>query len=208
MLVRDRKHELQMLGWMLHGAGVLAVLAGGLFAYFALIRPLRMQEQECLDRTTQLDSLLQLEPRVRAEHERLKTSLADISTRSAAVRQRIPDKEGVAEFLGTISQIANQEHVKIRETKQGEVARSNNCSRRALHLSLEGDYRGICGFLEGLAKLPRVTSVTKLDLSVGTSPKKYPVEMTVVLYFGLTDPAAESSSPQTGTEAKVTQHGS
>ena len=208
MLVRDRKHELQMLGWLLHGAGLLVVLAGGLLAYLALIRPLQIQERECRERTAQLDVLLQLEPQVKAEHERLETSLAVISTRSTAVRQRIPDKEGVAEFLGSISQIANMEHVKIRETKQGEVARANNCSRRALHLSLEGDYRGICGFLAGLAKLPRVTSVTKLDLSVGASQKKYPVEMTVVLYFGLTDPATESSPPKASPELKVTQHGS
>ena len=207
MLARDRKHELKLLGWLLHGTGLLAVLVAGLIGYFALVRPLRVAEQESRDRTTELELLLQDESKVRDQHLDLKRKLADISTRSAEVRQRIPDKEGVAEFLGAISQIANQEHVKIRETKQGEVTRANNCSRRALHLSLEGDYRGICGFLAGLEKLPRVTSVTKMDVSVGNSQKSYAVEMTVVLYFGLTAPTEETSPPTAGTELKVTKNG-
>ncbi len=50
---------------------------------------------------------------------------------------------------------------------------------------IEANYYGICGFLDSLARLPRVTTIEKLVLDAETTNERYPVDMTIVLYYGI-----------------------
>jgi Tfp pilus assembly protein PilO len=111
--------------------------------------------------------------------------LADLEERAKAIRKRIPDEPQGAEFLRLLTSSADQEGVKILNFRTGAPAPQEGLSKLTLELTLEGDYPNLCGFFDRLARIPRVATVDKLNLEGLTESSQYPVEMTLVLYFGM-----------------------
>ena len=185
MLVTSRSQELNVLGWLCHGAGVLSLGVVGFAAHCFVLRPLAEQERRATASIELLQVKLQDADEIRAEHTRLSRSLEEIKRRAEEVRERIPDQPREAEFLTQMSNLSADHGVTIMSFRRGTAASNDNHSRLTMLVRIEANYYGICGFLDSLARLPRVTTIEKLVLDAETTNERYPVDMTIVLYYGI-----------------------
>ena len=176
--------RLKMLGWLLHGAGLVPLLAAGFAVYCLVHLPLVRKEKACVARIAVVDGLLDNSEEIRAAHSRFKNSLAKIRHRADAFRQRIPDRPCETEFLEQMNEAANEEGFEIRDYRRGAVMVKDTHSQLDVHVACTGSYPKICGFLDRLARLPRISTVEKATITSDSAAEAYPVDLTLRLYFG------------------------
>ena len=51
----------------------------------------------------------------------------------------------------------------------------------------KGGFAGICSFFDRLEKLPRLSKVRDVTISVSHVADEYPMKLTLIIYFGLRD---------------------
>lgn len=176
--------RLKMLEWILHGAGLVALLAAGFAVYCLAYLPLAEKQRACVAQIAVVNGLLENSAEIRAAHSRFKDSLAEIRQRADALRERIPDKPCETEFLEQMNEAANQEGLDIRDYRRGEVTVEDTHSHLDVYVSCAGSYRQVCGFLDRLAGLPRLSTVEKATITSDSAAKAYPVELTLRLFYG------------------------
>ncbi len=177
--------RLKMLGWLLHGAGLITLLAAG-YAVFCLAHlPLAKKSKACADRISVVDGLLDNSEEIRTAHSRFKDSLAKMRRRTDTLRQRIPDRPCETEFLEQMNEAANKEGLEIRDYRRGAVTVVDTHSQLEVHVQCVGSYPETCRFLDRLAKLPRLSTVEKVTISSDSAVEAYPVDLTLRLYFGV-----------------------
>jgi Tfp pilus assembly protein PilO len=54
-----------------------------------------------------------------------------------------------------------------------------------IDLVVEGNYQGLCRFFEGVAGMQRAVALKRLDLQVREAATQFPINLTMVLYFGV-----------------------
>lgn len=177
--------RLKMLGWLLHGAGLVTLLAAGYAVYCLAHLPLAKKSEACADRIAVVDGLLDNSEEIRAAHSRFKDSLAEIRRRADALRQRIPDRPCETEFLEQMNEAANKEGLEIRDYRRGAVTVKDTHSQLEVHVQCVGSYPKTCRFLDRLARLPRISTVEKVTINSDSSVEAYPVDLTLRLYFGV-----------------------
>ena len=132
--------RLKMLGWLLHGAGLVPLLAAGFAVYCLVHLPLVRKEKACVARIAVVDGLLDNSEEIRAAHSRFKNSLAKIRHRADAFRQRIPDRPCKTEFLEQMNEAANEEGFEIRDYRRGAVMVKDTHSQLDVHVQCAGSY--------------------------------------------------------------------
>ena len=177
--------KLKVLGWWLHGLGLAAALAIVLFAQLAVLRRIDEQAAACSLRAGQLEELLEDADRVRAEHARLTRELAVARRQAADLARRVPDEPQEADFLAQVSRLADDAGLEIQDYRPGTVTAEPSYSVVRVDLVCRGDYTGICRFLNGLADLPRHSTVSRLQIQSEESRGKCSVTMSLQLYFGV-----------------------
>jgi Tfp pilus assembly protein PilO len=183
--------RLKMLGWCLHAAGLVVLGAAGFAVYSLAYLPLAKEEQNCVARMSVIDKLLVESAKVRAAHATFKDSLEKIQDRTEALRQRIPDRPCETEFLEQMNQAADEEGLEIRDYRRGTVTVEDAHSFLEVRVLGTGTYREICGFLDRLARLPRISTVEKVTINSDATTEAYPVDLTLRLYFGARKKPAE-----------------
>ena len=177
--------KLKMLGWLLHGAGLFALLAVGLATCYFVYLPLAKKEGACVARITVVDRLLDNSREIRAAHSRIEESLATIQRRIDTLRQRIPETLRESEFLEEMNRVATDEHLEIRDFNRGAVTVKDTHSEVEVRIQCVGTYPEICRFLDRLASLRRISSIEKLTIASDSAVEAYPVDLTLRLYYGL-----------------------
>jgi Tfp pilus assembly protein PilO len=187
--------RLNMLGWSMHAAGLLFVGAAGCALYSLAYLPLVKQEQSCVARMADIDKLLVDAEKVRTAHASFKHSLVKIQDRTEALRQRIPDRPRETDFLEQMNQAADEEGLEIRDYRRGTVTVEDSHSFLEVRVLGAGTYPQICGFLDRLAHLPRISTVEKVTITSDSTAEAYPVDLTLRLYFGAQQgPAAKGEA--------------
>jgi len=185
---------MRKLGLLLHGVGLLPVLLGCVATYFGVFVGFAEQKRGYAEKIERLEGLMRTAKSVRDEHSKLKASMAEVEERAATVRQRIPEQPREAEFLRNVTQIASAEGLNIRDYQRGAVTPQDDHQRLEVRLSCEGEYPSICGFLDQLAGLPRISTINKMEVSANHETGVYPFDLTVVLYFGIVRAADDKGS--------------
>lgn len=176
--------RLKMLEWLLHGTGLVILVAAGVAGYCLVHLPLAEKQRVCVAQIAVLDGLLEHSGEIRATHSRFKDSLAKIRDRADALRERIPDRPRETEFLEQMNEAANEEGLNIRDYRRGAVMVKDTHSHLDVHVSCAGSYQQICGFLDSLAGLPRISTVEQATIISDSDAEGYPVELTLRLYYG------------------------
>jgi Tfp pilus assembly protein PilO len=190
--------RLTILGWCLHAAGLVVLVAAACAVYYLAYLPLVQEEQRCVARMAEIDKLLNESGKVRAAHAQFKDSVAKIRDRAEALRQRIPDRPCETEFLEQMNQAADEEGLEIRDYRRGAVTVEDAHSFLEVHVLGAGSYPQICRFLDRLAKLPRISTVEKVTITADSTAKTYPVDLTLRLYFGAQERPAEQRKADHG----------
>lgn len=185
MLPVGPNRRLRVLSWSMHGLGAALacaiVVAAGLVGY----RPLDAQLAACARQTGELEAVLQNRNHIRAEHARLEKELAATRERSAELIQRIPDQPQEADFLAQLSQLADDSSLKIREYRPGVITPKTSYAAMRVDLICEGEYESICKFLDGLAGLPRHSTLVYIEIATSPQKELYSVELSLELYVAM-----------------------
>jgi len=181
----NRNPTLEVLGWGLHGLGVLVTLAIALAAVFLAYRPIDHQAAAYTRRAHRLQNLLQNGARVRAEHAQLSEELALARKQADDLNRRIPDEPREADFLAQVSQLAAKAGLRIQDYRPGKVTAESTYSAMQVDLICQGEYASICNFLDGLSDLPRHSTTTRLEIESEENRQEYSAKMSLKLYFAV-----------------------
>ncbi len=181
----DLNSDLKQFDAMLHAAGAIITVALAVVLYLVLYAPLDRRHTHVVAHTASLDALLDRASDVRGEHAKLSESLAEIMKRSEALHRRVPQEPREVEFLTQVTEAANVEHLIIRGYHPSTIVNKQGYSQMEVTLNGEGTYYSICGFLDRIDRLPRMSSVVKMDIRSESPTIDYPIELTLVIYFNL-----------------------
>ncbi len=191
-------NDLKEFDWMLHIGGAVVTVAVAALIYFAAYAPLDRRLDAVLLRTASLDELLDRENQIRAEHAKVSESLAEITDRTKLLHRRVPREPREVEFITQVTEVANDEGLNIREYLFGAITNKQGYSQMELTLNGDGTYHSICGFLDRVHRLPRLSSVAEMDVNVDSPTESYPINLTLVIYFNLIDMVADSEQENHG----------
>jgi len=183
MQVIDR--ETRRFGRLLHYAGVLATVVCATAGYTFLHAP---AIHEIANTSARIDELLQSAqngPIMREQHRLASEKLREVTTRIANITGRVPQDSDSVTFLNQVNEIANSVHLAIKDFHPEKPDPKTGYTEMQVTLRGEGSYGSICSFVDGLAKLTRLSKVKDLTLSAGDDSNKYPMTATLVIYYGL-----------------------
>lgn len=183
MLSGDREKNLRLTGWVIHLAGLLTIVAVVGLYQVVVSALIAREQQEIASEAADKEQFLAQTDDVRAEHKQLTERLEQLETNAVTMRFRIPEQPREAEFLKQVTQAADEEGLKIHKYERGTLDRKSTHAEFNVRLSCEGDYRAIVGFLDRLARLPRVATVQSMSLAAGTADT-YPFDLSLLLYYG------------------------
>ncbi len=185
---------------LLHIAGLASTLAVVLLTVELGIVPERSQQQSVDAEITAVRNFLARTDDVYNEHQQLQHLVNLTEQQFDEAITRIPATAQESEFLAQISTLARNADLTIQEFRPGSV--TEHATHRELEISLaaSGPYRSLCEFLGGLDGLPRLCRVQSLsvDRNVGEQSDRYPVRMSVVVYF---QPLPTESGDRTDADA-------
>ena len=175
--------RLRALSVLLHVSGASGLAAILVVAWWFLIRPADTQRRVSAHRMTRLETTLAAADEILGEHALLSERLSADRNREAALQARIPDDPSEAEFLALASELAAETGLKIQDYRPGKPVEEPSCSSLDVELSCEGDYSSICGFLDGMSKLPRLSKIERLHIDATQGKPHYLIKISVLLYF-------------------------
>ncbi len=180
------KHNNQyaLLGWSLHGLGIL--LFGGVCGayYWAAICPLEARATMRAQHTEQLQLLLQRAEDFRARHHQLSADLNTLRESVATTLKRLPIELGEDQFIEQVRSIASGTGIAVAEHHIGTVKRLENFGEAEIAFICNGSFGSICRFLDSVSHLSRLTEISRLEIEPGVNSTGYSFQVTFVLYFG------------------------
>jgi Tfp pilus assembly protein PilO len=184
MYTKDRERKLRLLGWLIHGCGALGIVVAGLAYHFVAVRLITQQRESNESEIAGLEMRLSSAEATRQDHRRLSDELAGLERDAETMRQRIPDQSREAEFLLQVNEAARLEDLTIVNYERSPVVSRRTHSEFQIRLVCEGNYASICAFFDRLANLPRVTTVQKMNVTASDRSSRYPLDITLLLYYG------------------------
>jgi len=172
-------------GRLLHYAGLAVVLVAGATTYSWLYTPLENSITETQLQIEDLEIMSRNTPVIRAEHSRLTEHLQEIEQRYAALEARVPLNAEAGNFLRQVSQIAQDQHLAISNFQPAQTTRSDGYAAMEVRLEGQGTFPSICSFFGRLAEIQRLSKVKDLTVNVDANSDEYPMQATIVIYFGL-----------------------
>jgi Tfp pilus assembly protein PilO len=188
--------DTRRFGRLLHYAGVLATVFCATAGYTLLHVPAVHEIAKTLAR---IDELLQSAENgsiMREQHRAVSEKLHEVTTRIAHVQGRVPQGPDSVQFLNEVNRIADSVKLAIKNYDPGNPQTKNGNAEVQVTLKGQGSFGSICSFLDGLAKLTRLSKIKDLTLSASDESDKYPMTATLVIYFGLR--GQEAASAQEG----------
>lgn len=182
MHILDRETRLRLTGWLLHGAGLLVLAAGGAAFHLVIAKAYRQRCDTNEAEAARLIKVLETSRETQQEHQRLKSELARLERNAETMRLRIPDQPQESEFLRQVAEAANDTQLHILHYERKSLVASTAYAQFDIRLSCRGGYESLCRFLDRLNHLPRATVIKKLDVNARDNPERYPVDMTLTLY--------------------------
>jgi Tfp pilus assembly protein PilO len=179
----------------------VAVWGGVLFVFFLIVfRPLVAADSQNREDALHLESLLAASGEVYVNHQRLKGELASLHARIDSTAARVPDTAEESRFLNQITQLAAETGVELNDYQQlGSVTLVTH-STTTIGIKCQSEYATLCKFLDGVAKLPRMTMVSKLRIDVATPGAPLQVELHYVLYYGIAANPLTNEAHRAGRE--------
>jgi Tfp pilus assembly protein PilO len=115
----------------------------------------------------------------------LTRTLAALTSRAEAVRERVPKTAGEAELLRQLTEIAEGEGVSLVDYRRGQIVDAADRSELRLTVKCEGAFDQLCRLLQKVQDMERIVVVERLRLTSTATGDRNPAELTLLVYFGL-----------------------
>ena len=188
--------ESRHFGRLLHYAGLAVVLVCGAFAYAWLYAPVESEIFGTMMKIEELALSRQNAEVIRREHARLSGQLQDIEARYAALERRVPLNAEAGSFLKQVSAIAHEENLAISNFQPAQSVVGEGFTAMEVMLDGKGSFKSICSFFARLSAIKRLSKVKNLSISIDAQSEAYPMQATIMIYFGLQGEEAESSATE------------
>jgi len=117
------------------------------------------------------------------EHRRLTQELSELENNTRAVRERIPDEPREAEFLGTLTKVAESVDLRIQNYARQNATAAPSHTEFDIRVEGVGSYASFCRFLDQLHQLPRIAVVRQLSLNARDKKGEYPFDVVLTLFY-------------------------
>lgn len=177
-------NDFARLNRTLHAMGVLGlgVMIGASFGL--AYRPLSIATSNAQQRSIAIEGFLEQRLQILERYAEVHRQLTDHKARLSELLSRIPSDADEADFLAQLSELSNDTGVRIRQFDPGDSNDAGKYTSMEIDVVAEASYSALCRFLDGLAKLPRLSEVTALALSdVDATADVYPVTLTLRIYY-------------------------
>ena len=173
-----------MVGWALHGAGLLALvlILGALFG---------IGYGKCIDQNdaiaTRIDNLRMLIDRsatVRSRHDEVRNEFNSLQHSVQSTRKRLSASLDELEFENELERVARETGFQLESSQIGTPTTVANCSQTEVDIVGNGSFASICRFLDGIDQFAKLAKISHLDIESNSDPNHYPVNVTFVLVHG------------------------
>lgn len=168
----------------LHAIGAAVMLALAIVPYVAVGLPIAAQNASLKRQIEKTTRLLELEPNVRARHDKLTGEATFHEQKRREVLERIPESADEGQFLAQITELAGSCELKLHNYRPGVPDKKPTYSQIDIRLDAEGTYDEICRFLAGLEALPRFCRLAGLSVDrVDGGADELKVAFTLRIFF-------------------------
>ena len=143
-------------------AVMLGLLGSSYFLVFNKANEKRVAVQAEIDRKQK--ELAELEMATSGTAD-LKRKIEDLQKAISIVEDKLPQEREIDKVLKEVWQMAEANKLEQRTIKTLKSQRANNYNEQPIEMSLAGDFEGFYVYLQQLEKLPRLTRVTKMELT-------------------------------------------
>lgn len=178
--------------------GLAGLVAG---AYFLLLAPAQERVGGLVARNAKLQQELTQTRAQVAELERFRRELAEVEARLAVLREKLPKERETPGLYRAINTAAGESGLGVSLFQPRAPEPRDYVNEIPITLTAEGTYHQLAKFLEQVAKLPRV--VTLSTFKVAGQPKSrhtVKADLTLTTFTYLTTPPAPAPKP--GAPAK------
>lgn len=180
-----KHHNREFVGWSLHAAGLL-VIALVLATFYQLsYAPMVVQSEKHDKRAEQLEQLLTTSEKVRLKHQTLRQELDDLEHETAAMRERLPHDLQKNQFESSLRIAARTAKFQLEETNWNAPESTPTHSHTEVMVNGFGSFASICGFLDNVNQLARITKISSMELATDQESESYPLQVTFVLVYGI-----------------------
>lgn len=192
MAVTMLDDDTRRFGRLLHYAGVLIAVLCASVGYTLAYAPIEQSTSETEMRIDELLLSVQNGPMIREHHHRVLVELNAVKKRIAEVKRRVPPEPDAGEFLKEVTRLAGEEQLSLNNFHPEKPAVRDGYAELEVTLHGDGSFASICSFFDRLAKLKRLSKVKSLTLSASNGSNEYPMEATLIIYYGLKGKDVES----------------
>jgi type IV pilus assembly protein PilO len=185
--------QTRRFGRILHYAGVLATVVGVTASYSLVHAPIVQKKETVAEKIEELKLSVQNATAIREQHQKVSQRLATAKQQIATVKQRVPQEADSAQFFEELSRIAVEERLAIKDYTPAKTTIKNGYAQMEVTLTGRGSYATVCTFFDRLAKMNRLSKLQSLTLTTAGTAAEYPVEATLIIYFGLRGKDATST---------------
>jgi type IV pilus assembly protein PilO len=143
-------------------AVMLGLLGSSYFLVFNKANEKRVAVQAEIDRKQKELAELELATSGTAD---LKRKIEDLQKAISIVEDKLPQEREIDKVLKEVWQMAEANKLEQRTIKTLKSQRASNYNEQPIEMSLAGDFEGFYVYLQQLEKLPRLTRVTKMELT-------------------------------------------
>jgi Tfp pilus assembly protein PilO len=168
-----------------HAGGAALALALAVLFYRGLYAPLR---QDVVDRGLHIERVSRLTARgdaVAREHEATKQRLAKLTAAADRTRRRMPKELSAGDFVEQATRLAAELGLTVEQCQTGPPQVHDSHATIEVSCRLIGSYASMCRYLAAIDQLPQISNVWRLELTRGSDPRRYPVQVTFQLYYQL-----------------------
>lgn len=175
----------------------LVVMLGLLGAtYFLVLKDRdahRVARQAQID--TRLRSLAELE-RATATVKDVDHKIQDLQQATAFFESKLPQAKEIDKILREVWELAEHNRLQTKSVKTMKAQKMNGYSEQPIEMALSGDFNGFYQFLLQLEDLPRLTRVTKMNLTkINDRDGDMQAQVTLSIFFEPdTDPTPGSAT--------------
>ena len=167
-----------------HVAGLGCCVIACLIFFVAFYRPIRNARLDEQHRIQQLTKLISDSRAAKVQSGLLERELELLTNHVASVRERIPDASNEAEMLRQLTTIAGESEFFVSDYRRGQFQTEGIHARFEIGITGYGNYTSICKFLHSIHQLPRVNRIERLEISTANENEKYPVNLTISVFYG------------------------
>ncbi len=166
---------------------MLGLLAASYFLVFT--KQDAKRTAKVAQRDNKLAALLELDRATASVHD-VDRKIKDLQAATAFFESKLPQAKEMDKVLKEIWQLADANGLRTQTVKTPRSQKMSGYSEQTLELNLAGDFKGFYEFMLQLEKLPRLTKVTKMNLTKITDKDgEMHASLTMSIYF----------EPETGT---------